>query len=89
MGGGLLSLQLVAFGGHGCLLFDILSDSLLYFLCVLLHGCLLPSLACTVFLGCLLDLLPLEGLAKWHLATAMDFLTFMLKGHSSKFKVSR
>ena len=75
---GLLSLQLVAFDEHGCLLFDTLSDSLLYsFLCVLLRGFLLLSLACGLLLGCLLNLLPQEGLAKWHLAAAMNFLTIV------------
>ena len=48
--------------GRGCIL------------CVLSHGCLLPGLGCALHLGCLLSL---EGLAKWCLATAMNFLTFV------------
>ena len=61
---GLLSLQLVAIGGCGYLKFVMLSDSLMYFLCALSQGCLLPGLACTFLLGCLLNFLSLVGLVK-------------------------
>ena len=47
VGMGLLSLQLVAFGRHDCLVPDVL----------------LPGLLCPLFLGCLFDLLPLLGLS--------------------------
>ena len=67
--------------GMVCQEFDTLSDSLLYFLCATWPG------VC-FFLGCLIDFLPLDGLAKWCLAASINFLTFVWKWHSSKFKVS-
>ena len=37
----------------------------------------------------LLYFLPLDGLAKWCLAASINILTFVWKGHSAKFKVSK